>query len=498
MECSSDKVYAKVTKKTLRWASEESFTIAAGESVEFVSPSLAENEERVMEVCLSITDNHIYTLRMKDSRGDSWSDGAWIAIEDSNDHTVFKNMMTEKSNEETLFALYSPIPKNGEWKMGESIQAGWNQYSFDDSAWSSFTCGSTTQQSSGTLYFRKTFIGITDMAAVDIQFRYAHGILAFINGVEVFRDNLPSGAISPTTPASGSYATSDYHGVIRPASVAESGESVLAVELHFVDSSSRPIDFNAFLSYGAGITSDNKCFVSYANLTATSPHYASIAKVFDYTRNSGATALKAELPHTFVVSFGNVVPLVNGLRIYAHLNPGYCPSSFLVEGAESSTAASWSPIIDVTNQDHTYMKWTQLAVMTDPVYYKALRTTIRQSQGISTYLYEIQYLVCNNAITTVSYPEERYSFYARYDPVHLEIVEFGVTHCQILPPLPEGLVFDTASCAITGSATTGSPETTYSIVAMAGSHSLTGTVRLAFLLCEGTLLRVVRSYQSFP
>ena len=215
-----------------------------------------------MEMCLSITNNHVYTLKMKDSRNDSWSDGAWIAIEDSNEHIIFKNMMTARSNEETLFALYSPISKNGEWKMEFNFQSGWNQFSFDDSAWSSYTHGSTTQQSSGTLYFRKTFYGITEMAAVDIQFRYAHGILAFINGVEVFRDNLPSGAVSPTTPASGSYTTSDYHGVIRPAAVAEAGEAVLAVELHFTDASSRPVDFDAFLSYGSGISSDNKCFVS--------------------------------------------------------------------------------------------------------------------------------------------------------------------------------------------------------------------------------------------
>ena len=451
-----------------------------------------------MEMCLSITNNHVYTLKMKDSRNDSWSDGAWIAIEDSNEHIIFKNMMTARSNEETLFALYSPISKNGEWKMEFNFQSGWNQFSFDVSAWSSYTHGSTTQQSSGTLYFRKTFAGVTGMAAVDIQFRYAHGILAFINGVEVFRDNLPSGAVSPTTPASGSYTTSDYYGVIRPAAVAEAGEAVLAVELHFTDASSRPVDFDAFLSYGSGISSDNKCFVSYAEITATSPNYANIAKVFDYTRNSGATALMADLPHTFFVSFGNVVPIVNGLRIYAHLNPGYCPSSFLVEGGDSPAATSWTPIIGATNQEYTYMAWSQLTVMTEPAFYKTLRGTIRQSQGISTYLYEIQFLVCNNLVTTVSYPEESYSFYARYDPVHLEIVEFGITHCQIQPALPDGLLFDTSSCAITGSAVTGSPETTYSLTATAGTRSLTGTVRLTFLTCEGTLLRVVRSYQFSP
>ena len=39
---------------------------------------------------------------------------------------------------------------------------------------------------------------------------------------------MPSGTIASNTPASGSYQTVDYHGVIRSASVAQAAGAILA------------------------------------------------------------------------------------------------------------------------------------------------------------------------------------------------------------------------------------------------------------------------------
>ncbi len=80
LDCSSNQVYTKITKKTASFASEESFTIYSGSTVVYSSPSLTNNEERVIEVCLSGSTNHQYTLEMSDTYGDSWSDGAWIKL----------------------------------------------------------------------------------------------------------------------------------------------------------------------------------------------------------------------------------------------------------------------------------------------------------------------------------------------------------------------------------------------------------------------------------
>ena len=92
-------------------------------------------------------------------------------------------------------------------------------------------------QPRGSQYFRKPFNGVANMAAYEIQLKLEYGIIAYINGKEVFREHMPapeSGVITPSTPSSGSFATPAFHGVIRPASeVSAVSSNVLAVELHF-------------------------------------------------------------------------------------------------------------------------------------------------------------------------------------------------------------------------------------------------------------------------
>ena len=48
--------------------------------------------------------------------------------------------------------------------------------------------------------------------------KYQYGIVAYLNGIEVYRDNMPAGQPSASTLASDSYSSCDYRGVIRSAS----------------------------------------------------------------------------------------------------------------------------------------------------------------------------------------------------------------------------------------------------------------------------------------
>ena len=72
------------------------------------------------------------------------------------------------------------------------------------------------------------------MAAFELQLNYRYGVVAYINGVEVYRDNMADGEPTSSTPATGSYTTYTFHGVIRPANEV-TVSSVLAVEVHPVD-----------------------------------------------------------------------------------------------------------------------------------------------------------------------------------------------------------------------------------------------------------------------
>ena len=91
------------------YGDEESFKILSGSTELYTSPTLVDNSERILEICLAQTTNGIYTLQMIDDYGDSWSDQAWISIEGINGNTVFKYFMTAGSSETAQFSLYSPL-----------------------------------------------------------------------------------------------------------------------------------------------------------------------------------------------------------------------------------------------------------------------------------------------------------------------------------------------------------------------------------------------------
>ena len=136
--------------------------------------------------------------------------------------------------------LNDSLRKAQEWRFFDStttIASEWTQTAFDDSNWNVAVPESVTMQPRGSQYFRKPFNGVANMAAYENQFQFEYGIIAYINGKEVFREHIPApefGVITPSTPSSGSFATPAFHGVIRPASeVSVVSSNVLAVELHF-------------------------------------------------------------------------------------------------------------------------------------------------------------------------------------------------------------------------------------------------------------------------
>ena len=124
----------------------------------------------------------------------------------------------------------------------------WKSQSFTETDWNTVTLGSASAVS-GTQYFRKAFNGIPSMAAYELEMNYKFGIIAYINGAEVFRDYMADGDATPSTLCSGGYEAYDYRGVIRPAAEMEGENNVLAVELHFPALTTEyAVDFAAFMA----------------------------------------------------------------------------------------------------------------------------------------------------------------------------------------------------------------------------------------------------------
>lgn len=164
------------------------------------------------------------------------------------------------------------IPADSVWRYfdGASVAGGWNATSFDDSGWSAggaelgygdgdeatvLGYGPSASQKYVTSYFRRSFEwnGAFPVARVRAALLADDGAVLYVNGVEVARDNMPSGPISATTLAasnrSGSAETVAREFTV-PAELITPGTNVVAVEVHQDARSSSDLSFKLALTLG--------------------------------------------------------------------------------------------------------------------------------------------------------------------------------------------------------------------------------------------------------
>ena len=84
------------------------------------------------------------------------------------------------------------IETSSSWRSVARNQpsSDWIQASFDDTTWT-YIDGDAQSYNSGTIYVRKTFTGVQGMAAYELAYYLQYGIVIYVNGKEVFRDNMP-------------------------------------------------------------------------------------------------------------------------------------------------------------------------------------------------------------------------------------------------------------------------------------------------------------------
>jgi hypothetical protein len=183
----------------------------------------------------------------------------------SNKDYVFKQWKIRKSNSETI-QLFSA---GSEWKyLDDNSQpvASWKTVAYDDSGWKSgngqlgygdgdestiLDYGPDANNKYITYYFRKKFT-LTDTTGISrllINILLDDGAVVYLNGQEILRYNMPSGAITQSTLASSAIAdeTRYYDFTINNLKF-NPGENVIAVELHQSSATSSDIGFDMYAS----------------------------------------------------------------------------------------------------------------------------------------------------------------------------------------------------------------------------------------------------------
>ena len=499
--CPDDKVYVAVTKQSGTYAEEESYMILSGTTELVTSQPFAINELRTDEYCLTASTNNQYTFRMKDvyaTSGDSWINGSWVSVAGVYGNVVLKNYMTEMTTEDIPLSLYYPIMKTQQWKTfssTSSIASDWFAVNFSDGNWQQVTLGSAPAVT-GTQYFRKQFAGIPSMAAYEARFNYRYGIIAYVNGMEIYRDHMAAGTVTPATASSGAYNTYEYHGVIRPAAEIEESNTVLAVELHFPAAEENAVEFDAFVASVAPsmqASENTQCFIYPYPVAITTSSGSNSDKIFNFGKGD---YYSSTLPTYVNYELSGSRAHINGLRIWPYTYVGVAPTSFKWQGATSS-ASSYSDVIAVTGatfQSNTYQTFYGLF---GAKAYPSYRFVVEESAGNQFNGVEVQPVVCHDGLpSSLEFSPNSYSVNAQYEEVSIRPTITEFTSCSIQPEVPAGLTFNPTSCTLSGVPSGTIASTIFTVTSNMAGQNYQGTFTLQATACSGTMVHILRTYKS--
>ena len=213
---------------------------------------------------------------------------------------------------------------------GTGPNASWTTMGFDDSAWLNgvaklgfggdgevTTIGFATNAYT-TFYFRKTFTvtGAASMTNLFSRLVRDDGAVVYLNGVEAFRNNMPTGAINRLTLALAALVTPEetrfVTNALSPALLLE-GANVVAVEIHQSATNSPDLGFELQLIANSNLVlpplavaitnapaSSNLVVGSTATIEASASGPAGIARV-DFLVNGRLQGSDASVPYSLAL-----------------------------------------------------------------------------------------------------------------------------------------------------------------------------------------------------
>lgn len=165
------------------------------------------------------------------------------------------------------------IPIGATWKFladGSDQGTAWRTLEFNDSAWTEGRAklgygdgnevtvvgfGSNPETKFITTYFRHSFTveDAKGMGDFLLHLLRDDGAIVYLNGVEIYRSNMPAGAVSYTTPAASALGTDEEVLLVSKffkENHLKEGRNVLAVEIHQSDPTSSDMAFDFELATG--------------------------------------------------------------------------------------------------------------------------------------------------------------------------------------------------------------------------------------------------------
>ncbi|HKQ38025.1 MAG TPA: immunoglobulin domain-containing protein [Verrucomicrobiae bacterium] len=194
------------------------------------------------------------------------------------------------------------VPLISEWhynQFGTNLATAWREAAYDDSAWPIGTAAFALEDNPAVIPYTNTVLSLTNTAGARVityyfrtRFPYSgssdpvwlglstlvdDGAIVYLNGVEVYRLNMPPGPAAYGTLASNALNDAEFKGSDFLATNLINGENFLAVEVHQVSTTSSDVVFGLQLALATppGITNQ--------------PENITVARTYDATFQVGAS-----------------------------------------------------------------------------------------------------------------------------------------------------------------------------------------------------------------
>ena len=499
LECPSEKNYVKVRKQNKNYPGEEQYTLFSGET-EFISTeALERNVLQTFEYCIDKTVNNQYQLKMTDSAADGWDSGSWIEFQGPYENVYFKGFLPAEREMTVNFSMYIAIEKQSAWKFSNAAEVNWFAPAYDDSQWTSYTHGVSAPTTSGTQYFRKSFSSISNQAAYEVRFNYRAGIIAYLNGVEIYRRNMAPGAVTSSTYATGQYNTAMFRGIVRSASEVSSASLTLAVELHAVEEEPMTsVDFDAWVSvYGPSVAVEN-CYIFPYETTMSSAdgNYPANAHDWDFISYYQLDPWTGEEGRLTFGMTATVVPAANAIMWYASTKDNSGAYSYRVGGSNTLEAVpDYTTISYMYNQGYSQKMWTIAPMYFSSTGYQYYRMYFLDA-GASIVVPELELGVCGFTIPTIlTLSDYSLDGATNVDSLETHTTTLGAYNCSLVGTLPAGLMFNANACSITGIATEAMEQTSFTMICH-GLQNIQAVFTVHISSCTSPVMEIQRVYGS--
>lgn len=341
-------------------------------------------------------------------------------------------------------------------------------------------------------------MGMDDLHVITISLTYQCGIVVYLQGIEIYRDNVIDGPINESSVATGCFCSSHNHMITRSCTDCTSNTNVLAIILL----AKRDSSFFLNTTEVWLAPRDTDLMIEPSTLHTCHPiiddfrFSSSIPNVNNLYDFNYISAYTADLDNavSFQLFSQNHEYLVNGI-LFVNLNHTLkLPLQFALFGYNSN---DWE-YIGVSYQGIYYDNNHVISLFPFTTQlYSAYQVIVLSSKSSILEITEVRLLACNLE-QPISMELNTYFVNAT---MYVDIVEvfptyYGFQNCAIKPKLPHGLSFDSTTCTVTGRTDT---EFSTLFTMTAKNHfSYSTAFRITSQKCEGMVVLLKRTYGENP